>query len=154
MFYEALLYAAALVSSGRMDAKHSEDVAINSYVVVVDADQSGDGTLTGSMDKDIRLLINWQGHESAGRPYVDGDGGRSLGPMQINKQWAVVLGVPEADLRDPYKGLKIGYEIMKFLKKQCGSLRAGLRAYASGTCAGTIRARALVESRCKESGSC
>lgn len=154
MFAEAILYAASLVSSGMIDRKHSEDVAINSYVVVVDADQSGSGTLTGSMNGDIRLLINWQGHESAGRPYVEGDGGWSLGPMQINRRWALLLGVPESDLLHPYKGVKIGYEIMKSLKKSCGSTKGALRAYASGTCAGTIRARALVESRCKESGSC
>jgi hypothetical protein len=132
MLYEAFLYAASLVSVGMIDQKHAGDVTINSFAVVLDADD----TLTGSTEKDVRLLINWQGHESAGRPYAVGDGGRSLGPMQINKQWAVVLGVSEVDLLDPYRGVQIGYEIMRSLKKTCGS------------------SRALVESRCKESGAC
>ncbi len=151
MLYEAFMYAAVLVSSGIMDQKHAGNVAINAVAVVVDAD--GD-TLTGDAMKDVRLLINWQGHESAGRPHVEGDGGASLGPMQINKQWAALFGVSEIDLKDPYTGVKVGYSIMKQLKKSCGSTRAGLRAYAGGTCAGTLRARALVETRCKETGAC
>lgn len=150
MLYTVFMFTAKLAALGIMDYAQAPSVAIDTVAVVLDSDS----TLTGDRLKDALLLADWIGHESAGHVHHDGDGGESLGRMQIRRSWLKVFGGTEADLRHPREGIRFGYDLMKSLKTSCGSLRGGLRAYASGTCAGSLKARALVESRCKESGAC
>jgi hypothetical protein len=95
-----------------------------------------------------RLLAVWAYHESAGRSVV-GDHGAACGVLQLHE--VARQGVPCAEiLADRRVGLRLGLAWMRRMAEQCGSVPAGLRAYASGTCAGTPRARRLVESRLRE----
>ncbi len=154
MLFTAFHFAARLASLGIMDYAEASSVAIDTVAVVVESIESGDEPLTGSPLGDAMLLIDWVAHESAGHANAVNATGGDSGRMQIRKSWLKVTGKTEADLKHPREGIRIGYSIMKSLRPTCGSVRGVLRAYSSGTCAGSIRARALVESRCKESGSC
>ena len=115
-------------------------------------------------EKTARLLLAWSARESGGNVGALGDCApgkrtvatcRSFGRMQTNALWLSTLDLSPADvLEDGRLALRSGLAVMRTLRDRCGSVRAGLRAYASGSCAGTPRARALVVSRCAESGAC
>lgn len=99
------------------------------------------------------LLLVWSWRESAWRADAVGDAGRSLGAMQTGAMW--LRGhAPAEVLSDRKLGLRLGLEAMRELAAMCGSVKRGLYAYASGTCNGTARARALVANRCAVSGAC
>jgi hypothetical protein len=99
-----------------------------------------------------RLLLVWSWKESAWRTSAEGDKGASLGVMQMNRAW---LGADAARvLVDRRYALERGLALMHHLAVVCGSVRGGLHAYASGTCAGSIRARELVQHRCAAAGGC
>lgn len=97
-----------------------------------------------------RLLAVWAYRESAGRS-VMGDQGAACGVLQLHE--VARQGTPCTEiLADRRVGLALGLAWMQRMSEQCGSLRGGLRAYASGTCAGSMRARELVEARCALAG--
>jgi hypothetical protein len=70
--------------------------------------------------------------------------------MQMNRMWLADRAV----LTDPRLALRLGLGLMRELAEKCGSVRGGLRAYASGSCSGSPRARQLVAWRCAQSGAC
>jgi hypothetical protein len=151
MFYEAFMFAAKLASIGVMSYDHAPSVAIQATEVVI---ESVEPPLV-SKEKDALLMVGWIAHESAGRPHVDGDAGASLGAMQIGKIWLPLCGITEETLRGDRKAnIACGYRVMQHLRDRCGGVKCALRAYASGRFEGTVRARQLVDHRCKESGAC
>lgn len=99
-----------------------------------------------------RLLLVWTIRESAGQAIM-GDHGAACGAMQLHE--LARQGVPcAAMLADRRVALRAGLSWMRAMRDQCGSVAAGLRAFASGTCAGTPRARDLVRVRCALAGGC
>lgn len=95
-----------------------------------------------------RLAFVFAFYESAWMTAAVGDGGRSLGVLQVNSMW---LGsYSRADvLKDRVLGFRLGIRTMRRLVSECGSMSAGLGAYASGQCNG---AAFLVKRRCKLAG--
>lgn len=99
-----------------------------------------------------RLLLVWTIRESAGRS-VMGDHGAACGAMQLHE--VARQGVACADmLADRRVALRAGLAWMRAMRDQCGSVVGGLRAFASGSCVGTPRARDLVRVRCALAGGC
>ena len=98
------------------------------------------------------LLAVWTYRESAGQSVL-GDHGAACGAMQLHA--LARQGVTcEAMLTDRRVALAAGLSWMRHMRDVCGSVPAGLRAYASGSCAGTPRARDLVRARCALIGGC
>lgn len=100
------------------------------------------------------LLAVWTVRESAGKADAIGDSGAACGPMQLHAH--ARGGVTCAEMaRDRQVGLRAGLAWMREMRDVCGgSVVRGLRAFASGTCAGSMRARDLVDHRCRLSGAC
>jgi hypothetical protein len=104
-------------------------------------------------ERTARLLMVFAWKESAWRADVTGDHGAACGVLQLHN--VARAGVSCAAIRaDRRLGLRVGLAFMRDLRDRCGSVRAGLRAFASGTCAGSIRARELVAHRCSLAGGC
>lgn len=100
-----------------------------------------------------RLLLVWAARESAGRADAVGDAGQACGVLQLHP--VARGGATCAELRASRRlGLRRGLAWMRALSARCGSVVGGLRAYASGRCAGTERARLLVAARCALAGGC
>lgn len=109
-------------------------------------------TVEESRAATARLLVVWSWRESAWKVGAIGDAGASLGAMQLNRSW---LGGRDAEvLTDRRLALRLGLALMVDLAARCGSVRGGLRAYASGSCSGNARARELVAARCKMAEAC
>lgn len=109
--------------------------------------------LWGDRARTARLLVVWAARESAGRADAVGDQGRACGVLQLHE--VARGGRTCADLRASRRvGLRAGLAWMRYTAERCGSVVAGLRAYASGSCAGTHRARELVQARCALIGGC
>lgn len=97
-----------------------------------------------------RILTVFAWEESRFRASALGDSGRACGVLQLHEQ--ARAGHSCAAVRaDRRLGLRLGLAWMRRMAVQCGSLEAGLRAYASGSCTG---ARALVARRCALAGGC
>lgn len=97
-----------------------------------------------------RLLLVWTIRESAGRS-VMGDQGRACGALQLHE--LARQGVTcEAMLANRRVALAAGLAWMRRMRDRCGSVAAGLRAFASGSCEGSPRARDLVRVRCALAG--
>lgn len=98
--------------------------------------------------KDAKLLTVFGYHESEFRTDAVGDSGRSLGVLQV---WTGHLDPEhkEAILKDPALGFRLGYSTMRRLIRRCGSVKAGLGAYATGRCGGAPK---LVGWRCTQAG--
>lgn len=95
------------------------------------------------------LWVVFAFHESSFQPSALGDHGRSCGLMQVQPK----AGYPSCQqmLKNPKVAMRAGAMAMEDAIKECGTLKKGLSAYASGTCGG---AKKLVEQRCKEAGGC
>jgi hypothetical protein len=150
--WKAWVLVVHLVVIGVMDRTEAPSVAIDTVYVVNEEESlfSGDD----GRDRTMSLLLEWIGRESAGRVSVKGDGGRSSGRMQIGESWLPLCEVEKEKLLDGRENIRCGLKVMRHLRDRCGSVRAALRAYASGTCAGNMTSRAKVEARCKASGAC
>jgi hypothetical protein len=146
----ALMLAGASVPAADV-AAFVDDVAA---VVEVEA------PLLDSREATGRLLVVWAWGESSWRTGALGDCSnpahrtvatcRSFGVLQMNRMW--LGGEVEAVLSDRRLALRRGLALMRDLAGKCGSVRAGLRAYASGSCQGTIRSRRIVDHRLKLAG--
>lgn len=92
----------------------------------------------GSIDRATwtRLVFVWAYHESAFYTDAVGDGGASVGVMQVQTPEKWLAGATrEKVLKDRVLGFRVGIRVMRELVKKCGSLRAGLTAYATdGSC--------------------
>lgn len=94
-----------------------------------------------------RVLAVWAYRESAGRS-VMGDHGAACGVLQLHE--LARQGTPCSEiLADRRLGLRLGLAWMRRMAEQCGSLRRGLGAYATGSCIG---GRDLVRARCALAG--
>lgn len=158
MIFELFL-AGAVVAAG-LPAGEVAAIAEDVRAVVLD-----EPPLFAGADARLRtgqLAIVWMLRESAGRADALGDCDdpehrtvdtcRSFGAMQMNRMW---LGARVAEvLGDRRLALRLALELMRELAVTCGSVRAGLQAYASGICSGSPRARALVAHRCAIAGGC
>jgi hypothetical protein len=165
MLLNLLVLTAALTTRGVLASEHARSLADDAAEVVAGAEEQPLFPGSDGREKTARLLIVWAAHESAGHVNILGDCTNpskksvetcnSIGRMQTSKAWIHEIGFTSSEvLASGRLSLRIGLEVMRRLRDQCGSVRSGLRAYASGSCAGTIRARALVEARCKEIGGC
>lgn len=94
-----------------------------------------------------RVLAVWAYRESAGRSIL-GDHGAACGVLQLHEQ--ARQGTPCSEiLADRRLGLRLGLAWMRKMAEQCGSVRKGLGAYATGSCIG---GRDLVRARCAVAG--
>jgi hypothetical protein len=101
-----------------------------------------------SKEDTAKLLTVFAWKESAFRMGAVGDGGRSIGLLQMNRGHLT----PEEQYRvltDRRFALQKGLAFMAEMVSRCGSLRGGLSAYATGSCR---MAPKLVEHRCKQAG--
>lgn len=163
MIFQAFAILAAITGSA-MPSSAVIERAMDVRIVALDSEPLFDGA--DGRERTARLLAEWMGRESAGNADAMGDCDadehgklirtvatcRSFGAMQSGRMW---LGerIPEV-LASRRLGLRIGLDVMRLLAAKCGSVRGGLLAYASGSCTGTPRARALVSARCAASGAC
>lgn len=162
MLAALLSLASVLTAHGALSAATAPELAADVAEVVSRSPPLFDGA--DARERTARLLLVWSSRESGGQTGAIGDCApgprtvatcRSYGTMQLQRPWLAAMDLEPADvLEDRRRALAAGLVVLRHLTDRCGSLRAGLRAYASGTCAGTPRARALVEARCKESGVC
>lgn len=94
-----------------------------------------------------RVLAVWAYRESAGRSIL-GDHGAACGVLQLHD--VARQGTPCSEiLADRRLGLRLGLAWMRKMSEQCGSVRKGLGAYATGSCIG---GRDLVRARCAVAG--
>ena len=94
-----------------------------------------------------RVLAVWAYRESAGRS-VMGDHGAACGVLQLHE--VARQGMPCSEiLADRRLGLRLGLAWMRRMSEQCGNVRKGLGAYATGSCIG---GRDLVRARCALAG--
>jgi hypothetical protein len=94
-----------------------------------------------------RILAVWAYRESAGRSIM-GDHGAACGVLQLHEQARQGHACSEI-LADRRLGLRLGLAWMRRMAEQCGSVRRGLGAYATGSCIG---GRDLVRARCAVAG--
>lgn len=106
-------------------------------------------------ERTAMLIAVWNAKESAGIETAIGDEGEAWGAMQIHwRIWDDFLGLDYPAYFDQLQSMRAALRIMRHLKKQCGSPKRALFAYASGSCSGSIRARDLVNARCYRIGGC
>lgn len=157
-----LTLASVLINRGALAATTAPELAADVAEVAAAEPPLFDGPT--AREKTARLLLVWSSRESGGQTAAIGDCApgkrtiatcRSFGAMQLQRLWLHELDLEPADvLEDRKLALRSGLDVFRRLRDRCGSVRAGLRAYASGSCVGTTRARTLVEARCAESGAC
>jgi len=162
MLTALLALASVLTARGALAPTQSDALARDVLEVASSELPLFDGA--DGRERTARLLLAWAARESGGNVAALGDCApgkrtvatcRSFGRMQTSALWLGTLNLAPADvLEDGRLALRAGLSVMRTLRDRCGSVRAGLRAYASGACAGTPRARVLVVSRCAESGAC
>lgn len=118
------------------------DLAVDvRYVALTEQPLDDDRMLTA------RVLAVWAYRESAGRSIL-GDHGAACGVLQLHD--VARQGTPCSEiLADRRLGLRLGLAWMRRMAEQCGSLRKGLGAYATGVCGG---GRDLVRARCAVAG--
>lgn len=161
MLSELFLLTASLVTRSLLAPEEADSLATDAFTVANEDAPLFDGA--DGRAKTARLLVLWASRESAGRVSILGDCSnpskrtmdtcRSLGRMQTNRLWIERFGAtPASVLSDGLLSLRVGLSTMRHLKAVCGSVKGALRAYASGSCAGSTRSRLIVESRCKEIG--
>ena len=120
------------------------DLAIDVRAVAMLEEPLFDGD--GARAKTALLLAVWTMRESGGRALM-GDEGRACGALQLHE--VARQGVTcSAMLADRRLALATGLAWMRRMRDVCGSVAGGLRAFASGSCSGTPRARDLVRVRC------
>lgn len=92
-------------------------------------------------DIDPAIIIAMAYKESTYRPGAIGDGGKSLGLLQIQPKWhskrMKKLGC--TDLLDPYQNITVGVDYLaEQINRYGGNLAKGLTAYNKGHYAGTV----------------
>lgn len=113
---------------------HAEEPA-PMYDVPLDKElQSHINELCDHYDVDMPLVLAIIGQESGYNPELAGDGGNSIGLMQIQPQWHAGrmdrLGV--TDLADPYQNVTVGIDLLAELLDS-GSVEWAITAYNAGT---------------------
>ena len=113
---------------------HAEEPA-PMYDVPLDKElQSHINELCDHYDVDMPLVLAIIGQESGYNPGLTGDGGNSIGLMQIQPKWHSArmdkLGV--TDLADPYQNVTVGIDLLAELLAS-GSEEWAITAYNAGT---------------------
>lgn len=93
-------------------------------------------------------LWGWSYWESSWYPSPpgDNDGGRACGVLQVHEPGALLPGATCAAVRkDLVLGYRVGYRALRKFVTLCGSIDAGLGAYATGMCRSNMN---LVRKRC------
>jgi hypothetical protein len=147
MISAAALYFAALVALPGVASARAMEAAEDVAFVVEER-----GALPGlDAEQTARLLIEWHAREASLRADLIGDGGRAFGALQVRRGW--FAGHSAADVLGSRRlGLALGLDVMRASILRCGSVRAGLGAFATaGKCGGAPR---LVARRCRQSGAC
>lgn len=132
--------------------KRANEAAEAAYKVATeDSDDLNPRFLGKDPEAVASLLVTWSYYESAWNSCAVGDGGNSLGIMQVNRMW---LGKdPKKVVCDPTEGFRASLRVLDYLVQKCGSEKAALYGYASGRCfkPGTrvelLVSRRLVESK-------
>jgi hypothetical protein len=97
-----------------------------------------------------RLLFVFAFRESSFEAGAVGDGGLSLGVLQVRRMWIAKYGsTPAKVLASRREGLRVGLALLRDLERECGSLRAGLGAFVTGKCQDGVP---LVARRCRDAG--
>ena len=96
------------------------------------------------------LLSIIAAEETRGRDGVRGDRGASCGRYQLGSAARVGVSCDSLDA-DPYLDARTAYAALLTFERQCGSMHAGLAAYASGSC---TRALWYADRRCRLAGGC
>jgi hypothetical protein len=147
------MIAALLTLAIKLAGASLPAAAIESAASDVAAVAEGEAPLVaGDREATARVLLVWAWRESAWRTNALGDAGNACGVLQLH---AIARdGHTCTELRsDRRLALRVGLAWMRRMRDVCGgSVRAGLRAFASGSCVGTPRARALVDHRLKLAG--
>ena len=112
---------------------HAEEPA-PMYDVPLDKElQSHINELCDHYDVDMPLVLAIIGQESGYNPGLTGDGGNSIGLMQIQPKWHSArmdkLGV--TDLADPYQNVTVGIDLLAELLDS-GSVEWAITAYNAG----------------------
>ena len=83
-----------------------------------------------------RRAFIWGYYESAFTTAASGDGGASCGVLQVTTPERWLTGATCARVKaDRVLGFRVGITVMRMLVTKCGSVRAGLTAYATdGAC--------------------
>lgn len=145
-----LLELFALITSLGLRDGTALDLAVDVRAVAMTEEPLFSGN--DAVERTALLLAVWTVRESAGQSVL-GDKGAACGALQLHE--VARQGVTcEAMLADRRVALAAGLSWMRRMRDACGSVPAGLRAFASGTCAGTPRARDLVRVRCALAGGC
>lgn len=145
----AALLALATTLAGATVPAETLRAAVDDVQAVAESEEP----LLSTREQTARLLVVWSWKESAWRTNAIGDGGAACGALQLH---AIARnGHSCAALRaDRRLALRVGLAWMRRMRDVCGSVTGGLRAFASGTCHGSVRARELVRWRCKLAGGC
>lgn len=119
---------ASAISAAAMSKEANEQLAEE----VKQTDYIDEIATSYGLDPDIvRAVIEV---ESGGDPEAVGDGGESLGLMQIQPRWhgerMARLGV--TDLLDPYQNVSVGCNILSELLQKYSTYEMALSAYNSG----------------------
>lgn len=141
MFFNILTFIIALHPGLRL----AEASAIAEDIVQVVTD--GPELLPAKEDT-ARLLTVFAWKESAFQTTAVGDGGRSIGLLQMNRGHLTTEEQGQV-LTDRRFALQKGLAFMVQMAARCGSIRGGLAAYATGSCR---LAPKLVEHRCRKAG--
>lgn len=163
MLLDLLTLTTALTSRGVLASENAQSLAADAAEVASVEEPLFSGEK--ARERTARLLVVWAARESAGHVSILGDCANpkkktvdtcaSYGRLQTSKAWLLAFDTKPADvLSDGRLSLRVGLSVMRRLRDTCGSVKAGLRAYGSGLCAGTVRARQIAEQRCQEAGGC
>lgn len=147
LLLKSLLVTMGVPSSVTLDSTHPVMVRANEATAEIATVVAG--LPEAERENWARILFVWSAHESAWMADAVGDGGKSIGVMQVNAMWLGQHTTAEV-LKDRALGFRIGLGIMRKLVAQCGSMAGGLGAFASGKCGG---AQVLVKRRCKLAGA-
>jgi hypothetical protein len=148
MLFE-LFHLAASLSGSALPAQELADLAADVRAVALEEQP----LFAGADDRarTARLLIVWTWKEAAFRTDALGDKGAACGLLQLHE--LARDGHSCDELRGNRRlALRVGLAWMRSMRDVCGSVRGGLRAFASGSCAGSLRARDLVAHRCRLAG--
>lgn len=112
-----------------------------------------DGDCEKAREKTAELLVVWTSAESAGKTWLDGDGGASIGVMQINRRYLKHPALEsfhaseDAVRGDRRLAMRVSLAWMRYLRTICKGEKPGLLAYASGNCFGNPVAKSKVSYR-------
>jgi hypothetical protein len=126
----------ALLGTPALPASHPFNVRANAAADDLIAAMVAEGIPEGDRETWGRRAFVWSFYESAFTRDALGDAGASCGYMQVSTpgKW-LKDATCDSVRKDGVAGYRVGLRVMKLLIDKCGSVRAGLNAYATnGEC--------------------